>query len=272
MQLIGTRTQRARKGHVCSGCGEPILPGQTYRVQFIRDGGDTWNWKEHDLCADIGINLGDPWAYEDGGYDEGYIWELLRECEVADITKYDWGGVINAKAVLRMHRKVRTEAAARNDPLDKYHLSPVQRRVAVLMAAGCRVYADVGQFNDYPQHAWMTFPITAAHGSETVATNTLDALVRSGVLRIGSTVQQTPERSHYRSRAKYVEYIFATFAVERNVRTAAQMEIDSTLQELHVALNVAYTAGLEKDGKKKQQAEHYLQNTLEILRDRVPSI
>ena len=48
--LISEETPVARVAHRCDECHHTIPRGVRYKRQFVKDGGDTWNWKMHTDC------------------------------------------------------------------------------------------------------------------------------------------------------------------------------------------------------------------------------
>lgn len=56
-QLVSEATPKARKRHFCEECGRDIVKGQTYKRQFISDGGDAWTFKAHTDCIEMSNEL-----------------------------------------------------------------------------------------------------------------------------------------------------------------------------------------------------------------------
>ena len=66
--LLSSTKPVARKSHRCDECGHMVPPGVRYIRQFVKDGGDVWDWKMHEDCAEAA----DYQFREDGGdYDDG---------------------------------------------------------------------------------------------------------------------------------------------------------------------------------------------------------
>jgi hypothetical protein len=53
VDLISESTRTARVTHRCQDCQRAITPGETYRRQALRDGGDFWTWTSCAHCTVI---------------------------------------------------------------------------------------------------------------------------------------------------------------------------------------------------------------------------
>ncbi|QDF15464.1 hypothetical protein SEA_MOLLYMUR_104 [Gordonia phage Mollymur] len=77
METVCDEWPRARTKHRCQFCGRTIDPGELYRRQFNKDGGDVWTWKNCAHCdatADI-LDLHYDYA------DEGITSEQFADAE-----------------------------------------------------------------------------------------------------------------------------------------------------------------------------------------------
>ena len=61
-ELISFSTRKARKNHRCELCSGEIIKGELYRRQFLKYGGEVYDFKEHDICGEIA----------------GYLWNYLN--------------------------------------------------------------------------------------------------------------------------------------------------------------------------------------------------
>ena len=88
-EIINESRRRAKKIHICDLCHENINPGQSYFYQFLRDGGDLWEFKAHDSCEFIMKELWDyidPYEYMDDIYYQEGVTSFCKqficsECE-----------------------------------------------------------------------------------------------------------------------------------------------------------------------------------------------
>lgn len=53
MELIKQEERKAKKTHYCNFCNEEIKPGEKYNYSFLKDGGETYEWKSHKSCQFI---------------------------------------------------------------------------------------------------------------------------------------------------------------------------------------------------------------------------
>ena len=77
-ELISFSTRKARKNHKCGLCGDEIIKGELYRRQFLKYGGEVYDFKEHERCGEIATAL---WHYLDpaDGLTEEYFEEGCQE-------------------------------------------------------------------------------------------------------------------------------------------------------------------------------------------------
>ncbi|QIG58765.1 hypothetical protein SEA_DATBOI_101 [Gordonia phage DatBoi] len=90
MQTVCDERPKARTKHRCGFCGRTIDPGEHYRRQFNKDGGDVWTWKNCIHCgaaaeildlyywADEGITSEDFAEAEPRNAREEYLLECWR--------------------------------------------------------------------------------------------------------------------------------------------------------------------------------------------------
>ena len=45
--------QKARKNHICNWCGQPIIKGETYKIQKRISEGVCYTWKSHLNCEEV---------------------------------------------------------------------------------------------------------------------------------------------------------------------------------------------------------------------------
>lgn len=91
MQLVSKDKRKARKLHGCNFCGGIIQKGEVYYHSFIVDGGESWAWNEHEVCADMADNLD---MYCDNNCDEGLdaygFMQYIRDYVRTFNTNLDW--------------------------------------------------------------------------------------------------------------------------------------------------------------------------------------
>ena len=75
MYCTDPETLKARKKHLCDSCGEPVLPGETYRRWRCYDGGEAGTVKMHPECHDMHCKDARD---SGGGAWEFYRWEHER--------------------------------------------------------------------------------------------------------------------------------------------------------------------------------------------------
>ena len=68
----------ARKEHKCDFCGAEILKGEKYVHEVICDGGDFWDSKYHEQCAEL-IDRYYRWLDRDDWVDFGELTELIYD-------------------------------------------------------------------------------------------------------------------------------------------------------------------------------------------------
>ena len=69
MHCTDSETHTARKQHRCDSCGEPVLPGDTYRRWRCYDGGEAGTVKMHPECHDMHGKDAEP---------SGSTWEFCQ--------------------------------------------------------------------------------------------------------------------------------------------------------------------------------------------------
>ncbi|QNL30557.1 hypothetical protein SEA_SPEEDDEMON_1070 [Gordonia phage SpeedDemon] len=67
MEIVCDEWPKARTKHRCGFCSRTIDPGEHYRRQFNKDGGDVWTWKNCAHCDAAAIIL-DIYYWADAGY------------------------------------------------------------------------------------------------------------------------------------------------------------------------------------------------------------
>jgi hypothetical protein len=81
MDILSTKTQKAKKTHVCDYCWQKINAGQFYEYSAIVNCGDFYTFKNHVSCHQIALCLKmfeqDEVKYE--GLTADYFQEWVRE-------------------------------------------------------------------------------------------------------------------------------------------------------------------------------------------------
>jgi len=76
MQTLSRTTQKARKEHICNLCGLPIRVGERYNKQSNINGGEFYEFKAHEICDVLAVNLG----MYDEMYKDGLTGDSFRDC------------------------------------------------------------------------------------------------------------------------------------------------------------------------------------------------
>ena len=78
MEVIKKEERKAKKKHYCNFCNEEIKPGEKYNYSFLKDGGETYEWKSHKNCQFI---VDCTWDYVDpyDGYTEDNFYDTCTE-------------------------------------------------------------------------------------------------------------------------------------------------------------------------------------------------
>lgn len=75
MQIIADEWRIARKPHKCELCWRQIEPGERYRHQRNKEGGDIWTWRNCAHCNEL-LHL-----LVAEGYDDGYGVTIDSACD-----------------------------------------------------------------------------------------------------------------------------------------------------------------------------------------------
>lgn len=81
MEVIKHEERKARKKHYCNFCDEEIKPGEKYNYSFLKDGGETYEWKSHKNCQFI---VDCTWDYVDpyeGYTEEDFYYTCTEICD-----------------------------------------------------------------------------------------------------------------------------------------------------------------------------------------------
>jgi len=73
-------TRKARKKHLCNGCGKLIQEGEPYHSVVMVDAGDLYQFKTCKKCKSFSKEYPEL-CYEDGITEEGWIGEALQDWE-----------------------------------------------------------------------------------------------------------------------------------------------------------------------------------------------
>jgi hypothetical protein len=71
-EIISKKDRKANKEHVCSYCGGVIQKGETYEHSVLKFCGEIYDWKAHQKCKYIAIELWDYIDPDDGMTDDDF--------------------------------------------------------------------------------------------------------------------------------------------------------------------------------------------------------
>lgn len=92
MELINETRRVAKKSHQCNLCNQDINIGNRYFYQFIRDGGDVWEFKCHEDCEFLMKELWDyiePYDYMDDTYFQEGLTSFCKHFICPDCLHYN---------------------------------------------------------------------------------------------------------------------------------------------------------------------------------------
>ncbi|AOE43794.1 hypothetical protein SEA_BANTAM_105 [Gordonia phage Bantam] len=73
METVCDEWPKARTKHRCGFCGRTIDPGERYRRQFNKDGGDVWTWKNCAHCDAAAVMLDLYYDWDDGITSDHFV-------------------------------------------------------------------------------------------------------------------------------------------------------------------------------------------------------
>ena len=92
IEIISESTHKARIKHKCDYCNCDIKRGEIYWRSFLKDGGYTYEWKEHDNCHLIASELWDFIEPDNGLDSDGFsygVHEFARVFICPDCPHFD---------------------------------------------------------------------------------------------------------------------------------------------------------------------------------------